>query len=180
MNKLLEMIGLGEIKHDFSEFEIKLRNRYIKNFVMDAILSIICMYFTITTKYYQAAAIFVLAIIILLLLHAYSVLALLCGKVYCLEGTVISDNKAKISERVLTWSITILGESKVKVRYDGRIYTVPVGHKYTFETDSPIRVYFTLESVTQVSETEYNILSPILVTQPTDGQETDKQEEDKE
>ncbi len=166
MNRLLELIGLGEIKHDFSEFEQKLRNRYIKNFIMDMILCIICMYFTATTKYYKASIIFVIAIIIMLLLHAYSVLALLCGKVYCLEGTVISDNKSKISERVLTWQITILGESKVKINYNGKVYTVPVGHRYAFEPGSTIRVYFTLESVTQASENEYNILSPILVTQP--------------
>ncbi len=171
MNKLLELIGLGEIKHDFSDFEQKLRNRYIKNFVMDAILSLICMYFTITTRYYKAAAIFVIAIIVLLLLHAYSVLTLLCGKVYCLDGTVVSDKKAKISEKILTWNVTILGESKVKIRHDGKIYTVPVGHRYTFEPDSPIRVYFTLESVIQTSETEYNIISPILVIRPADEQQ---------
>ena len=164
MQKILSLLGLGDIKYSFSDFESKLRSRYIRNFILDFILAVFCIIFLFTTKYYRGTIIFILALILLLLFHVYSVLQLLCGNVYCFEGKVISDDKIQYKEKIFSLQLTILGTSKIKVSHKGNIYYVPVGHNMRFEPDSVARIYFYPSNTAEVSENEYDILNPILVT----------------
>ncbi len=164
MQKLLDLLGLGKIEYSFSDFESKLQRKYIKNFALDLLLSIICIIFLVTTKYYKGVIIFIFAILLLLFSHLHAVLQLLCGKVYCMEGKVLSDEKKAVKEKILLATVTILGTSKIKVAFDGNVYSVPVGHNMSFESGSKVRVYFYLENISEIAENEFDVIDPILVT----------------
>lgn len=164
MTKLLQLLGLDEIQYTFSDFERSLRKRYIQNFIFDFLLIVVCGIFTFTTKYYKASAAFLAIIVILLLFHIYGVLQLLSGKVYCIEGILISDEKKAFREKVLATTITILGTSKIKIKSNGIYYTIPVNHASKFEEGSTVRVYFVLNNAMQETEKQYKIISPIFVT----------------
>lgn len=163
MSKILKILGLGNIENSFADFEQKLKDIYIKDFIMDIFLCVACLIFTITSKYYKASIMFALLIILLLLLHTYRILQLLCGKVYMFEGTVLSDDKSSIQGKVLFSTIKILGTSKIKIKYNDNIYNIPVAHNAKYEKGSTARVYMTLESISKISENEYDVISPILV-----------------
>ena len=79
------------------------------------------------------------------------------------EGTVLSDDKSSIQGKVLFSTIRILGTSKIKIKYNDNIYNIPVAHNAKYEKGSTARVYMTLESISKISENEYDVISPILV-----------------
>ena len=160
MNKLLRLIGLGEIKYKFTDFEINLRTHYIANMAIDVVLFVCGLVFGITTQYLPAILIFAGVIVLSVGAHLYGLLQLLTGQVLCFEGECKETNKQVL--KVL--KAQVYGKSNIEVFYDGHTYITPVRHNAPFKEGTMVRVYFLDGGIYQKDEDTFAIPNPVYVS----------------
>lgn len=161
LDTVLDILGLKRPIHKLGDFEQSLIGHYMFNYVLDILLIIFGVMFTIKSGYLKGSLLFFFVILTSVGFHTHSLLQLLGGQVRYLDGTCIYTEKK--TGKIL-WQ-TIIGTSKASIQADdGVTYILPIKHNSNIKEGNIIRVYFPEGSTFEKDEDTVEIINPVYVS----------------